>query len=154
MRNYLIAYDVRDPRRLRRVYRCLKEAGLHLQYSVFVAQLGRKGVERLMDRLAELIDPRVDDVRIYPVPENPKWRWLGPAPLPDDVFLFTGGRSLVTDDPGALVRRDTAPRKVSSNDAADSADRSANRLKRRRLLPRGGSNRDLMKKGLRLATSV
>ena len=36
---YLVAYDVRDPRRLRRVNRVAKDHGEPLQYSVFVCDL-------------------------------------------------------------------------------------------------------------------
>ena len=36
---YLVAYDIRDPRRLREVHRIVKGYGVSLQYSVFVCDL-------------------------------------------------------------------------------------------------------------------
>lgn len=36
---YLLAYDIRDPRRLRRVHQVAKAWGYPLQYSVFVCDL-------------------------------------------------------------------------------------------------------------------
>ncbi len=107
MRNYLIAYDIRDPRRWRRVYACLKDRGVHLQYSVFLARLNRKGLEAVIERLAQAIDPGCDDVRIYPVPENPDWVWIGEEPMPDAVYLMTGGRDFppqtaALEAPGAV----------------------------------------------------
>lgn len=38
---YLLAYDIRDPRRLRRVHQVAKAWGYPLQYSVFVCDLTR-----------------------------------------------------------------------------------------------------------------
>jgi CRISPR-associated protein Cas2 len=36
---YLVAYDIREPRRLRRVHSVVKDYGYPLQYSVFVCDL-------------------------------------------------------------------------------------------------------------------
>ena len=33
--NYIVTYDIRDPKRLRRVFKACKDYGLHLQLSVF-----------------------------------------------------------------------------------------------------------------------
>ncbi len=38
-RSYLITYDIRDDKRLRKVHRTMKNFGDHLQYSVFECQL-------------------------------------------------------------------------------------------------------------------
>ncbi|GAB3260463.1 CRISPR-associated endonuclease Cas2 [Kineosporia babensis] len=40
-RRHLIAYDIRDPTRLRRVAKTMEEYGERLQYSVFVCDLSR-----------------------------------------------------------------------------------------------------------------
>lgn len=48
---YLVAYDIRDPRRLRRVHKAVKDFGYALQYSVFVCDL--TGIE-LLDLKAQL----------------------------------------------------------------------------------------------------
>lgn len=40
-RRHLIAYDIRDPKRLRRVCKTMEEYGERLQYSVFVCDLSR-----------------------------------------------------------------------------------------------------------------
>ena len=92
MRNYLIAYDIRAPHRWRRVYGYLRRRGVHLQYSVFFARLSRKGLDQMVTRLERMIDPRHDDVRIYPVPENPDWVWIGENALPEAVHLIAAGR--------------------------------------------------------------
>jgi CRISPR-associated protein Cas2 len=40
-RRYLIAYDICEPRRLRRVCKIMEEYGERLQYSVFISDLSR-----------------------------------------------------------------------------------------------------------------
>jgi len=40
-RNYIVTYDVRDPKRLRRVFKTCRDHGTHLQFSVFECDLNR-----------------------------------------------------------------------------------------------------------------
>jgi CRISPR-associated protein Cas2 len=89
-RAYIVAYDIRDDRRLRRVYSYLMRLAVHVQYSVFVAHLTRGGLERVTSALRGIIDEREDDVRIYPLPEHPEWTQLGEPTLPEAVYLLGG----------------------------------------------------------------
>ncbi len=91
MRTYVVAYDIRDARRWRRVYACLKRRGVRLQYSVFLVRSGKVGMDRILAQLSDVIDPRRDDVRIYPVPAAAEWTWIGGGPLPEAVHLIDGG---------------------------------------------------------------
>lgn len=50
---YLVAYDIRDPRRLRRVHQVAKDFGYPLQYSVFVCDLTK--IE-LLSMKSDLVD--------------------------------------------------------------------------------------------------
>lgn len=61
---YLIAYDISDPRRLRRTFRCLKAFGLHTQYSVFVCDLTPMELAELELELNQIIHHREDQVMI------------------------------------------------------------------------------------------
>lgn len=90
MQTYLIAYDIADPKRLARVHRYLSRVALALQYSVFIARLTDRQRDKVITALSRLIDPGADDVRVYPVPVNPEWRWIGSRPLPEDVHLLIG----------------------------------------------------------------
>ncbi len=67
---FLIAYDVRCPKRLVRLHRFLAERALAVQYSVFAASGDFRWASRLASQLAPLIDPGEDDVRIYSTPRR------------------------------------------------------------------------------------
>ncbi len=74
---WLLAYDVREPKRLQRVWRYLRQEGVRLQYSVYLLAGDRAHVEQVIDKLRQLIDERADDVRIYPLTENTRIWGLG-----------------------------------------------------------------------------
>jgi CRISPR-associated protein Cas2 len=87
--NYIVCYDIRDPRRLARVYKLLKGRGLHIQYSVFHCRLTWPNLMDLKVRLTGLIDERVDDIRIYPLPSEEKVVIMGCGDrVPDGVEIF------------------------------------------------------------------
>jgi CRISPR-associated protein Cas2 len=61
-RRYLVAYDIRDERRLRAVATCMEGYGERIQYSVFVCDLSarefvlmRGSLERLMMQSADSV---------------------------------------------------------------------------------------------------
>jgi len=64
IRHYLVAYDVRQPRRLRRVHRVLKARGLPVQYSVFLCPVAC--FADVWHQLSREIAAE-DDLRAYPV---------------------------------------------------------------------------------------
>ncbi|WP_228768202.1 CRISPR-associated endonuclease Cas2 [Limnohabitans sp. DM1] len=74
---WLLAHDIRDKKRLQRVWRFLRQEGVRLQYSVYLLAGTRQQVENIIDRLRELIDEAADDVRIYPLTENTRIWGLG-----------------------------------------------------------------------------
>lgn len=84
---WLVTYDIANPKRLARVFKRLKKAGTPVQYSVFSVQSSAAGMGALMADLAHLINPREDDIRAYRIPEQ-GWRIsLGAAILPDGIWL-------------------------------------------------------------------
>lgn len=68
--DYLVCYDIANPKRLSRVYRFMKGQGIHLQHSVFQCSLTWPELQKLKEKLVPLINVREDDVRIYPLPLN------------------------------------------------------------------------------------
>lgn len=61
---YLVAYDVSDPRRLRRVYKTLNGYGDPLQYSVFRCDLSEAEKVQLRAALAAIIHHTEDRVLV------------------------------------------------------------------------------------------
>lgn len=62
---YLLAYDVRHPRRLRRVHKVAKAFGEPLQYSVFVCDLTRAELFALKARLLDEMNSGEDSIGIF-----------------------------------------------------------------------------------------
>lgn len=86
-RSYLVAYDIRDPKRLRRVHKLMKAYGEPWQYSVFHCVLKDIDRVRLENDLRDLINHREDQVLILDLgPDQATVRdrakTLGPA-LPE-----------------------------------------------------------------------
>ena len=59
---YLVTYDIRDDKRLRKVFRTMRNWGDHLQYSVFECQLNPADLLRLKDQLRQIINQTHDQV--------------------------------------------------------------------------------------------
>lgn len=90
IRTWLIAYDICEPRRLQRVHRYLKRHAIPLQYSVFVTRANAAQLGNLRAGLAQIINAKVDDVRIYHIPDRTEAHTLGRMMLPEGVDLFLG----------------------------------------------------------------
>lgn len=76
-RRYLVAYDIRDSRRLRRVHVVVKGFGFAMQYSVFVCDLNARERTSLMEALLAVADTGIDSVAMVDLGD------------PDDARLFT-----------------------------------------------------------------
>jgi CRISPR-associated protein Cas2 len=74
---WLLAHDICEPKRLRRVWQYLRQEGVRMQHSVYLLKGDRLAIERVMEQLRSLIDERCDDVRIYPLTENTRLWGLG-----------------------------------------------------------------------------
>jgi len=88
---YLIVYDISNPRRLQRVHRMLKKHGLPIQYSVFSVVMSQVQLQRLLEAIKVLLDEKEDDLRCYRLPGSIECIILGKQFFPDDVLLFTQG---------------------------------------------------------------
>lgn len=66
--DYVIAYDVSDPKRLRRLNRCLKRFATPIQLSVFLLHGTDAELDRALDAARAEIDARKDDLRVYMLP--------------------------------------------------------------------------------------
>ncbi|MHB2156363.1 CRISPR-associated endonuclease Cas2 [Calditrichota bacterium GD2] len=82
----IVAYDIVSDKRRRRVMKCLKGMGFHVQKSVFECLLSEDQVKRLKKLLLREVDEEEDTVRIYVLPEDLKSevRILGTGELLED----------------------------------------------------------------------
>jgi CRISPR-associated protein Cas2 len=61
---YLIAYDISDAKRWRKVYKLIQGLGIRLQYSVFVADLTVSEVYDFIIECKKVIDCEVDKLLV------------------------------------------------------------------------------------------
>jgi CRISPR-associated protein Cas2 len=75
----LIAYDIRDPRRLRQVCKTMEEYGERLQYSVFVCDLSRGELMRCRTAVEERMNLHEDSVVIVDLgdPSGAQFTFVG-----------------------------------------------------------------------------
>ncbi|TVR12856.1 MAG: CRISPR-associated endonuclease Cas2 [Planctomycetota bacterium] len=90
---YLVAYDIRESRRLQQIHKRLKDWGEPVQYSVFECLLTGSEVEGMWSMVEETIDPRVDWVVLYRLsrPYNEAVRNIGvydPLHIHADTIIF------------------------------------------------------------------
>jgi CRISPR-associated protein Cas2 len=85
MSEYIICYDITDPRRLVRLHRYLCRHAMPLQYSVFLFVGDDRQLDRCLRGAAAKIDPTTDDLRAYPLPKRGLKARLGCATLPEGV---------------------------------------------------------------------
>lgn len=67
MESWLVAYDICDPKRLRRVATICEDFGLRRQYSVFLCRISAREQVRLRTRLHDVIDRAEDQVLFIPL---------------------------------------------------------------------------------------
>lgn len=61
-RRFLVAYDIRQPKRLRAVHQLLKANGYPVQYSVFICDLTKSEKIKFIWEVGEVVDQGVDSV--------------------------------------------------------------------------------------------
>ncbi len=84
--NYLLCYDIRDPRRLRRVHRVVRDWGMPVQYSVFEVTLTPTQRHQLLDALRELMDLNEDKISLYHLNPAEPPICLGVVQPQDDIL--------------------------------------------------------------------
>lgn len=88
---YLVAYDIADPRRLRRVHQAVKGYSTGGQKSVHECFLSLAEREALSAELARLIDPAEDSVLMLRLDPRMGVHTLGLGEKPrDEPFFYVG----------------------------------------------------------------
>ena len=70
MDSYIVAYDISDPKRLRKVARTCEDYGYRKQLSVFLVRVSATDFVRLRSRLYDIIDLAEDQVLFIPLTET------------------------------------------------------------------------------------
>lgn len=94
-RRFIVAYDIRDPKRLRLVYSAMKGSGFALQYSVFICDLNRMELFRLKGRIDEIIHHQIDSVVLIDL-GDPSTRGI-------ECFEFLGTRHKLPTSGSVIV---------------------------------------------------
>lgn len=64
---WLVTYDIRQPRRLRRVAALCEDYGRRLQYSVFLCRVSAEQIGRFKAQARAIIDRACDQVLVMPL---------------------------------------------------------------------------------------
>ena len=67
MESYIVAYDISDPKRLRKVATTCEDFGCRKQLSVFLCRLSATDLVRLRSRLYDVINHSEDQVLFIPL---------------------------------------------------------------------------------------
>lgn len=92
--NYIVTYDICNPKRLRKVYRACRDYGLHLQLSVFECDLTAAEKIDFESRLRGLIDSEEDQILFIA---------LGPSECRGERVVSSIGHSYIRIDPSCYV---------------------------------------------------
>jgi len=92
----LLTYDVRDPRRLRRLHYRLQRESVFLQESVALLRLDEAELDELLEELSPLLSP-CDDLRVYHLASLQEIWTVGPNPIAGPVageggVILLGGK--------------------------------------------------------------
>jgi CRISPR-associated protein Cas2 len=87
----MVAYDIAEPRRLRRVAEILEGHGERVLWSVFECTLDNATLDTLRERVGAEIDVASDSVRWYPVctwcSDHIQWQGTGGAVQDPPYFI-------------------------------------------------------------------
>lgn len=67
MKEFLICYDITDPRRLNRIASCLTKSSLRIQKSIFIFKGSFKLFNEVLRQVLTKLDASKDDLRVYEI---------------------------------------------------------------------------------------
>lgn len=95
MRNtFLVCYDICDDKRLRKVFKAMRDFGDHLQYSIFECQFSPADLARCRHTLGEIIHHLEDQVLFVD---------LGPTDGRGDRVIISLGKAYAPFDAPCVV---------------------------------------------------
>jgi CRISPR-associated protein Cas2 len=91
---YIVSYDIADDKRLKKVFKSMRDFGDHLQYSVFECQFTPADLARCRHVLSEIIHHEQDQVLFI---------CLGPAEGRGDRVINALGKPYINVDAPCIV---------------------------------------------------
>ena len=88
---YIIAYDIRDPKRLRKLHYHLRKQAIPMQYSVFLIKANSEVLNKLLQTITRIAKDDEDDIRLYPI-FNPNTIWAAGKQAQTLFSLYSGGK--------------------------------------------------------------
>lgn len=66
--DFILTYDIADPKRLRRIGKFMEKNALRIQKSVYLCkQMSRENLYDMLQYVAEILDSEKDDLRVYKI---------------------------------------------------------------------------------------
>jgi len=87
--DFVISYDIANKKRLPKVARCLEKYAFRIQKSIFFyPKASQYDIVELVEKLNDIIDQGMDDVRIYQVDIKNSHAWLSAIDLQHINVIF------------------------------------------------------------------
>jgi len=69
--DFIVAYDIADPKRLSKAAKILEGKAMRIQYSIFyLVSISKKDAMDIFENLVEVCDSEEDDLRIYKIQDK------------------------------------------------------------------------------------
>ncbi len=66
--DFILCYDIANPKRLKKIAKAIEKKALRIQYSIFVLfQTTQKEVTILLKELTDIYNEKEDDIRVYKI---------------------------------------------------------------------------------------
>lgn len=88
---WLLVYDIADPKRLRRTSVIAAKYGIRLQRSVYLLELKRSEPSVLITSIQQVINPQKDDVCLYHLPIGTRMGRQQQTRTPEGVVIANAG---------------------------------------------------------------
>jgi CRISPR-associated protein Cas2 len=85
--DFIIAYDIADVKRLRKIAKVVEKKAMRIQYSIYIFyDATQKELTSLLDAICKIYDEKYDDIRVYKVKN--RGLHLGAAIDLNNPFVF------------------------------------------------------------------
>ncbi len=108
---WLICYDIANPKRLNRVHWRVSQQATLIQYSVYYLRANERELEYLIASLRRRIDPKEDDIRIYPISATPGAAHLGHDPIAGGLLQSGLREAFILSEPDTTPHQHPADAK-------------------------------------------